>query len=65
MIPEVPYDLERDVIAKMKATQTGSNISSSSSPVAHAQDLARSSPTGIDSALRVGPCAARRFAHTA
>ena len=58
LIPEVPYDLERDVIAKMKATQkTGKQhfIIIIAEGVGHAQDLANEiqSRTGIDSAL---PC---------
>ena len=58
LIPEVPYDLERDVIAKMKATQkTGKQhfIIIIAEGVGHAQDLANEiqSRTGIDSRATV------------
>ena len=60
LIPEVPYDLERDVIAKMKATQkTGKQhfIIIIAEGVGHAQDLANEiqSRTGIDSRAAVRP----------
>ena len=58
LIPEVPYDLERDVIAKMKATQkTGKQhfIIIIAEGVGHAQDLANEiqSRTGIASRATV------------
>jgi 6-phosphofructokinase 1 len=58
LIPEVPYDLERDVIAKMKATQkTGKQhfIIIIAEGVGHAGDLANEiqSRTGIDSRATV------------
>ena len=58
LIPEVPYDLERDVIAKMKATQkTGKQhfIIIIAEGVGHAQDRANESQsrTGIDSRATV------------
>ena len=58
LIPEVPHDLERDVIAKMKATQkTGKQhfIIIIAEGVGHAQDLANEiqSRTGIDSRATV------------
>ena len=70
LIPEVPYDLERDVIAKMKATQkTGKQhfIIIIAEGVGHAQDLANEiqSRTAIDSRATVlGPvCSAAACAH--
>ena len=58
LIPEVPYDRRRDVIAKMKATQkTGKQhfIIIIAEGVGHAQDLANEiqSRTGIDSRATV------------
>ncbi len=58
LIPEVPYDLDRDVISKMKKTQkTGKQhfIIIIAEGVGHAQDLANEiqSRTGIDSRATV------------
>ena len=71
LIPEVPFDLERDVIAKMKATQkTGKKhfIIIVAEGVGHAHGPGKRDPGPHGHRLpryRAGPCAARRLAHTA